>query len=240
MLNELELTGRARTHVVQRDDLRAAILADAIEPFLEMKADAAREGIDIGIASAFRDFGAQQRIWDLKFRGERPLYDAQGNVRDHAALSQDELVEAILCWSAVPGGSRHHWGTELDLIDMAAMPAGYRVQLVRAETEPGGVFHSLHCWLDAHMVRYGFFRPYRTLRGGVFPEPWHVSFGPVSAEAMRQLTCELLADAIRASDMLGKDLVLQSLETIYERYIANVDPPPTDTVLARSGTQFRQ
>jgi hypothetical protein len=31
MLNELELTGRARTHVVQRDDLKAAIHADALE-----------------------------------------------------------------------------------------------------------------------------------------------------------------------------------------------------------------
>ena len=32
MLNDLELTGRARTHVVQRDDLRAALLAEALEP----------------------------------------------------------------------------------------------------------------------------------------------------------------------------------------------------------------
>ncbi len=32
MLNELELTGRAATHVVQRDDLDAAIHRDALEP----------------------------------------------------------------------------------------------------------------------------------------------------------------------------------------------------------------
>src|SRR4051794_32787777 len=98
-LNKLELTGRARTHVVQRDDLSAAIHAAAIEPFLAMKADAARSGIDIAIVSSFRDFAAQQRIWNLKYRGERPLYDADGNARDHAALSEEELVDAILCWS---------------------------------------------------------------------------------------------------------------------------------------------
>jgi LAS superfamily LD-carboxypeptidase LdcB len=236
MLNELELTGRARTHVVQRDDLRGAIHAGAIEPFLDMKADAARDGIDIGITSAFRDFGAQQRIWDMKFRGERPLYDVQGNARDYAALSEHELVDAILCWTALPGASRHHWGTELDLIDLAAMPQDYRVQLVPAECAPGGVFYDLHCWLDAHMGRYSFFRPYRTMRGGVLPERWHASYAPVSVPALRALTRELLADTIRASGMLGRDIVLEKLDAIYARYVANVDPPPAGPLSAVAST----
>src|SRR4051794_40200825 len=125
MLSPLELTGRVRTHVVQRDDLRAALHPEALDAFCDMKADAARGGIEIAIVSSFRDFAAQQRIWDLKYRGERPLYDANGNVRDHASLSEDELVDAILCWSALPGASRHHWGTELDVVDAAAMPESY-------------------------------------------------------------------------------------------------------------------
>ena len=110
MLNELELTGRATTHVVQRDDLRAAIHRDVMEPFLALKAAASGAGIDLTIASGFRDFGAQVRIWNMKYRGERPLYDAEGNVRDHASLNPGELVEGILCWSALPGASRH-WGS---------------------------------------------------------------------------------------------------------------------------------
>jgi LAS superfamily LD-carboxypeptidase LdcB len=227
MLNDLELTGRARTHVVQRDDLHAAILADALEPFLDMKADAARAGIDIGITSAFRDFAAQQRIWDMKFRGERPLYDADGGVREHAALSEEELVEAILCWSALPGASRHHWGTELDLIDRAAMPEGYRVQLVPAETEMGGVFHALRCWLDENMARYGFYRPYASFRGGVLPEPWHLSYAPAATLAQGRLTPELLARVIDESDLLGKEIVLRKLANIHRRYVANVDLPAT-------------
>lgn len=228
MLNALELTGRARTHVVQRDDLRAAIHYAVLEPFLAMKADAARAGIDIGIASGFRDFAAQQRIWDLKFRGERPLYDAAGNLRDHAALAPADLLEAIACWSAVPGGSRHHWGSELDLIDLAAMPEGYRVQLLPGEAAPGGIFHTLHCWLDANMARYSFFRPYRTFRGGVFPEPWHVSYAPVSGPALDALTAEILAEAIAASDMLGKDVVLERIGDVYRRYVANIDAAFTE------------
>ena len=226
MLNALELTGRVRTHVVQRDDLRAALHADALGAFLDMKADAARAGLDIAITSAFRDFDAQQRIWDMKYRGERPLYDEDGEVRDHAALDPEALVDAIMCWNAVPGASRHHWGTELDLIDRAAMPEGYRVQLVPGEYAAGGIFHDLQCWLDANLPRYGFFRPYGAFRGGVRPEPWHVSYAAVSGPALHALTPRVLAEAIAESDMLGKDLVLRRIETIFERYVMNVDAPP--------------
>ena len=161
----------------------------------------------------------------MKFRGERPLYDAEGNVQEHAALSEEQLVDAILCWSALPGASRHHWGTELDLIDRAAMPEGYRVQLVPAETEPGGVFHGLRCWLDENMARYGFYRPYASFRGGVLPEPWHVSYAPAASVAVTRVTTELLAQVIGESDMLGKDIVLRKLGDIHRRYVANVDVP---------------
>ena len=226
MLNSLELTGRTRTHVVQRDDLRAAVHPRALEAFLEMKADAARAGLDLQITSAFRDFAAQQRIWDMKFRGERPLYDEAGNVRDHSALSGEEMVDAILCWSAVPGASRHHWGSEIDVIDLAAMPEGYRVQLVPGEYEPGGVFHALHRWLDSNLARYGFFRPYGAFRGGVRPEPWHVSYAAVAVPALASFTPGLLAEAVESSDMLGRALVLERLGDIFERYVANVDAPP--------------
>lgn len=225
MLNELELTGRARTHVVQRDDLTAALQRDALEPFLAMKGAAAREGIEIGIVSSFRDFAAQQKIWDMKYRGERPLYDAGGNVRGHAALSASELVAAIVCWSAVPGGSRHHWGSEVDVIDRAAVPDGCRVRLLPAETQPGGIFHRLHQWLDENMARYGFYRPYRTYRGGVFPEPWHLSYAPVSTVASGLLTLELFEATVRASSILGKEIVLDQVAEIYRRYVANVDAP---------------
>jgi LAS superfamily LD-carboxypeptidase LdcB len=161
----------------------------------------------------------------MKFRGERPLYDEHGNARDRSAMSDEEVVDAILCWSAMPGASRHHWGTELDLVDAAAMPEGYRVQLAPHEAAHGGVFHTLHCWLDANMARFGFFRPYRSFRGGVLPEPWHVSYAPVAGDALERLTPELLTEAVAQSDMLGKDIVVRKLADIYRRYVANVDQP---------------
>lgn len=225
MLNELELTGLACTHVVQRDDLGAALQRDALEPFLAMKAAARRDGIDMRIVSSFRDFAAQQRIWDEKYLGERPLYDVDGNAREHARLSTDELVDAIVCWSAVPGGSRHHWGTEVDVIDGAALPSGYRVRLLPEEARTGGVFERLHRWLDANMTRFGFYRPYRTARGGVHPEPWHLSYAPVATRALESLTPAAFEQAVRASTILGRDRVLARSTEIYRQYIMNVDAP---------------
>lgn len=225
MLNALELTGRARTHVLQRDDLGAALAHDAIEPFLAMRDAAAGEGIDIRILSAFRDFAAQQRIWDMKYRGERPLYDATGRIRDHGSLSESELLDAIICWSAVPGGSRHHWGSEIDIIDRAAVPEGYRVRLLPEEAAPGGVFQKMHRWLDRNMSRYGFFRPYHNFRGGVHPEPWHLSYAPVSTPALQALTLDVFEAAVRASDILGRELVLARVAEIHSRFVLDVDGP---------------
>lgn len=225
MLNELELTGRARTHVVQRDDLNGALQHDTLEPFLAMRSAAEREGISIKIVSAFRDFAAQQSIWDKKYRGERPLYDVHGKLREHAKLSPAELVDAILCWSAIPGGSRHHWGTEIDVIDSAALPDDYRVRLLPEEAASGGVFCRLHQWLDANMSQFGFFRPYRTFRGGVHPEPWHLSYAPVSIRALHALTPEVFTEAVRSSGMLGKNLVLERAGELYRQYVVNIDLP---------------
>jgi hypothetical protein len=75
------------------------------------------------------------------------------------------------------------------------------------------------------MGHYGFFRPYQTFRGGVHPEAWHLSYGPVSVSALEALTPEILAEAVRGSAMLGKDLVLERLDQLYTRYVANVDAP---------------
>ena len=44
----------------------------------------------------------------------------------------------ILRWSALPGGSRHHWGTEIDIFDPDLLPQGQSLQLEPWEYESGG------------------------------------------------------------------------------------------------------
>jgi LAS superfamily LD-carboxypeptidase LdcB len=153
-------------------------------------------------------------------------------VLEAAALTAAERVAAILAWSAAPGASRHHWGTDLDVYDRAALPRAYRLQLVPAEYAADGPFARLTTWLDENMLRFGFYRPYRIDRGGVQPEPWHLSHAPTACEASRRFRLATLRAAIVAGNIEGKAALLGRLPRIYDRYVRGVDPPPR--VSARS------
>jgi LAS superfamily LD-carboxypeptidase LdcB len=227
VLNPFELTGRARTHVVQFDEPRFALHKEVAEPYFALRDAAAKEGFALHPFSAFRDFDAQLKIWNNKFAGERPLYDQYGIAQDYAKLSEEEIVDLILNWSAIPGASRHHWGTEIDVVDTARVASDYHVKLLPAEYAAGGVFYDLNVWLNENIERFGFFRPYEKYQGGVFAEPWHLSYWPVSQPALEALTFDVLRQAIVENDVMGKQIVLQRLPTLYESHVKNVCLPST-------------
>ena len=222
-MNELELTGRARTHVVDLVQPRCALHYEVVASFLSMRDAAAADGIDLAACSTFRDFDTQVAIWNRKWAGEKPLYDRAGKLLDRFSLAEADVVDAILCWSAVPGGSRHHWGTDVDVIDAATVPAGYTVELVPGEYAADGIFARLSRWLDANMRQFGFFRPYATDRGGVSPEPWHLSYAPVALPALESLSLSMLRRVIEDSSIAGKVHVLARLPEIYTRFLLTVD-----------------
>ncbi|HAZ46147.1 MAG TPA: D-alanyl-D-alanine carboxypeptidase [Cyanobacteria bacterium UBA11371] len=221
-MNALELTGRSRTHIIQIENPIFAVHPEVVEPFFAMVQAAEKAGILMAPFSSFRDFKTQLRIWNKKFSGEKPLYDLHGFPRNYSVLSESEIIDAILNWSALPGASRHHWGTEIDVIDLGTIPQDYQVQLLPQEVEPGGVFYQLHCWLNENMERFGFFRPYREYRGGMYPEPWHLSYAAVSIPALESLSLELLESTIQASNIKGKELVLERLPEIYQHHVLNI------------------
>ena len=221
-----QLTGRARDHLAELSDPRCTLHHQVVAPFLAMRAAAAADGLDLVAFSSFRDFDRQLSIWNGKYRGERPMQDRAGRPLNPGALSPAERVTAILWWSALPGASRHHWGTDFDVMDLAALPPGYRIQVVPAEYQAGGPFAQLTTWLDAHMHAFGFFRPYATDRGGVSPEPWHLSYAPVALRAQRSLTAERLHALLSGVDIDGKEEVLASLAENFQRYVVHVDAPP--------------
>ncbi|WON87169.1 M15 family metallopeptidase [Delftia sp. UGAL515B_04] len=190
-----------------------------------MRNDAKKSGIDLLPFSSFRDFRTQLRIWNGKFSGKKPLYDINGVPRDKANLDDAQVIDCILNWSALLGGSRHQWGTEIDVVDGAAMPVGYEPKLLPEETVKGGVFHPLHLWLDENIAKYGFFRPYKFFKGGMYPEPWHLSYAPLSTKALKQVSPELLRDAVIDAEILGKTLVLKRISEIYEQHILNIVSP---------------
>jgi LAS superfamily LD-carboxypeptidase LdcB len=225
MLNSLELTGRAATHIREASALNARLHAGAIAAVEALREACARAGHDLAIVSSFRDFSRQCGIWNRKFRGEQAVFDRSGKVLDVAAMSGPERVRAILIWSALPGASRHHWGTDFDVYDRAAVPPDYRPQLTVAEYTGAGPFTRLNEWLGANLGNHGFFRPYRTDRGGVSPEPWHLSYAPLSGPALQTLTLDVLTEAIEASELEGRDDVLEQLPLIHDRYVTSIDAP---------------
>lgn len=222
MLKEFEITGRARTHVKQFSDPRFAAIPEVGEAFLVMRHAALKDGFDMLPFSTFRDYKTQLRIWNGKFSGKKPLFDIGGNVRDLSLLTSSEVIDCILNWSALPGGSRHQWGTEIEVVDAAAMPHGYKPKLLPEEVNAGGIFHPLHCWLDENISKYGFFRPYKFFNGGMYPEPWHLSYAPPFMQIIELIGPELLRRVTAQADILGTEMVLERMGHIYKNHILNV------------------
>jgi LAS superfamily LD-carboxypeptidase LdcB len=224
-VNPGELTGQLRTHVAAVAEPDCILHAQVIAPFLNLRRAALADGFDLVPLSSFRDFSRQLAIWNAKFSGAKPLYAADGAALDASALAPQARIDAILLWSALPGASRHHWGTDIDLIDRNASSDGYPDKLTRQAFAPGGPFAPLSQWLEIHAARFGFYRPFQGLRSGVQPEPWHFSFAPIAENARRALNAAVLRAAISAAPVQGKELILERLDELHQRYVAQVDLP---------------
>lgn len=211
------VSGQSREHV---DDGALPLHPQTAAAFERLRAAAAKEDIDLRAISAFRSFDRQLRIWNEKASGQRPVYDDAGAALRIKALAPAARVHAILRWSALPGGSRHHWGADVDVYDAAAVPEGYRVRL--DEREAYIVFARLHRWLDEHLPRVagqGFYRPYDG-RGGIGAEPWHLSWRPLAVRCQTLLRPKALRALIQSSEIELKSEILADFDDIYRDYIA--------------------
>ena len=192
------------------------------QAFNQMQRAAAADGIDLHIASSYRDFARQLLIWNNKWLGLRPVLSLSGEDLDLASLSDDDKLHAILTWSALPGASRHHWGTDLDVYDKQAIDAsGQNLRLDSSEYSAGGPCYALACWLDEHAAQFNFSRPYQHYTGGVAAEAWHLSYQPLAAKIEQQQSTKRLKKIIQQADIQGKDCILKNLDLIFNRYILN-------------------
>jgi len=220
-LSPLELTGRAHTHVVQMSEFGCELEPQAAAALRAMRAAAALDGLDLQAVSGFRDFDRQLSIWNGKFRGTRALLDVDSHPLNAAELDEAQRV-----------ASRHHWGSDCDLIDRRALEAGAAVELLPADYAAGGRYARLSQWLEAHAHEFGFFRPYDRDRGGVRPEPWHLSFAPTAMPALAALTVKLLFDALNGAELDGSATVMKQLTDIHRRYVAAVATPTAAALAA--------
>ena len=163
----------------------------AVSAFTALSGRAATAGFDMRVASAFRSYDRQLDIVNAKWLGHRPVLNDEGADLHRAAVSDADWLAAILRFSALPGTSRHHWGTDFDIWDRSAVTADYAPQLLASEYQSDGVFAEMNAWLDDQISAdnaEGFYKPYDVDRGGVAPEPWHISYRPVAEGYYRQLS----------------------------------------------------
>ena len=225
-MNDIDiLTGSTERHLTDlHADIgdRAAMLVhrDILAPLLELQSRATEAGFDLRLCSGFRSYERQMHIWNAKLSGLRPVVDEAGTAIDLELLSPWEQIQAVMRWSALPGASRHHWGTDVDIYDASAMPVGYQLQLTPEEVEGQGIFAPMHDWLDTELKDLDFYRPYGSDTGGVAPERWHISYRPLAQTYAHNFTTELLEQRLLNSKLLLLDVVLDHLEEIMQRYIA--------------------
>ena len=136
---------------------------ETMEAFKRMSKAAAKDGINLIIVSGTRNRNRQMEIWNEKWNRFK------GNDIDRA--------EEILLYSSMPGTSRHHWGTDIDInsVDPDYFESG------RGEKE--------YKWLEENAIHYGFFQPYtakdENRKEGYREEKWHWSYYPVANQLLK-------------------------------------------------------
>lgn len=142
---------------------------ETYEAYLQMKRAADIDFIDLKIASATRNFDSQRKFWDNQWSGAT-IVDGK-NLAKSIPLGL-ERFEKILEYSAPPGTSRHHWGTDIDI--NGANPSYF-------ETESGEKEYE---WLTKNAYLFGFCQTYNKKNSdkktSYNEEKWHWSYLPLS------------------------------------------------------------
>lgn len=217
----MEVMGLSEAHLspISTDH---ALHMDVIAPFFNMQKAAAVDGVDLQVCSSFRSFGKQLSIWNRKWQGDLPLNTLDGKTLDANTLNNNEKIHAIMLWSALPGASRHHWGSDFDVFDQRKVDAsGHNLCLVPSEYENSGPCAELSQWIKNHASEYGFYLPYAKYVGGVAEEPWHMSHRQTAHKIQQNFAIEQLYAQLEQADILGKVSILKQLPTLVKRYTFN-------------------
>ncbi len=129
------------------------------QPWLDMKAAAKSDGINLGLTAAYRSADAQRDIFIGRLNALGISYNSL------ATGGYDAQISQILSMTAIPGYSRHHTGYTID---------------ISCENQPASTFENTTCfeWLKAenykNAKRFGWIPSYPegTSKQGPEPESW--------------------------------------------------------------------
>jgi LAS superfamily LD-carboxypeptidase LdcB len=200
-----QLVGKGNPDIVG-DSYTSRMHKEALLWFKRMQAAAAISGIRIESVSSYRSFERQKQIYEGKYK----RYTGQG-------LSPEEAIEKIIEYSTIPGTSRHHWGTEIDIIDANAPRP--RNLLVPDHYHGNGPFCKLKDWMDENAESFGFYEVFtdNPHRKGFEYEPWHFSYAPVSIPMMKEYQKIDLKQMLRETDIMGSEYFT---DDFIDRYIS--------------------
>lgn len=176
--------------------------------FLEMAKTASKDGVELKIASATRNFTYQKNIWNNKWTGYT-LVEGKSLVK--SIPDELERFKKILEYSSVPGTSRHHFGSDIDIND--ANPEYFEKEIGK----------KVYTWLTQNASKFGFCQPYNE-KGekrstGYNEEKWHWSYLPIA----KNLTEEYI-NLIKEEDIngfLGEEKVLE--QNLINDYVLGIN-----------------
>lgn len=169
--------------------------------YKKMHNAALKDGIKLKIVSSYRSYNEQKTIWENKWNIGRVVAgkDFKKNRKDNI-----EKAKIILRFSSMPGTSRHHWGSDIDINSL---------QNSFFEKGQGKLIYE---WLNKNAYKYGFFQPYTSKiydnRCGYEEEKWHWSYYPLSNEILNEYIRDIkYVDFIgfKGSDLAEELLIIQ-------------------------------
>ena len=173
------------------------------EAYKKMYKAALADNVYLLITSGHRIFSEQVYEWELRWN----------NPRTETIFKNDvDKAKYLLQYRAMPGTTRHHWGTDIDLNSF---------DLAYFQTQEG---QKVYNWLTGNAKKYGFYQPYTALDekrpAGYQEEKWHWSYKPLS-----RLMLAKYLELVSIDDIVGfeGDKAAQKLPIISE-WVCGVNP----------------
>lgn len=173
----------------------------AYDAYIAMYNAALKEGIELKILSSFRSYFTQTWLWEMNWNKERNRFN-----------TDVECTQSILHFLAMPGTSRHHWGTEIDFLSVSP---NYFTQ---------GYGKKVYDWLQNNAHEYGFYQAYTPINSarpvGYNEEAWHWSYAPLSIGILQSYVQQL------SNTDLGEFNGAQTADElqVISKYVLGVNP----------------
>lgn len=189
VLTDRQLLGLDRPPDLQRDpETGQWALPEVLAAYRALQREGGKAGWKIIIVSGYRSFPMQKRLWNRKFKV----------LWNEAEMDEEHCVRSVFEYTSVPGLSRHHWGTELDLGDYHLR---HRAEVPVGKDRPR--MEDFYAWLDANAPRFGFCKVYKGVLGAIQEEPWHWSYRRYASVFKKKADQIKDYSALPTKDLLG-------------------------------------